>query len=309
MSSLINRQEKIKPNLKNKNKTKIKKQKKIKTNSKIKNKKKMNNHSQMFQVIVGNNNTRAKQMFLRNTNPEKEENSKVNEKIIIGENSKVNEKIIIGENSKVNEKIITGKNAKVNKKLVTGENSKVKKIVTGRNSKVNEKIITGKNSKVNKKIVTGENSKVNEKIYIFGELALLNQNQINSLFKIFYSCFMNLDITNETYFGFLSKRNKTIGGFCYLNTETKSFGDKVGINTFPNSLFIYNFCINPKYRRKGYAIKLMKKFEKYTKNILKKDYIYLFVESKNKAAIKLYCKCKYIVDLMSDNIIVMKKKL
>lgn len=248
MSSLINRQEKIKPNLKNKSKIKIGKQKKVKTNSKIKNEKKMDNYSEMFQVIVGNNNIK----------PEKEENSKVNTRA----------KRVFRRNTK----------------LVTEENSKI-------------------NTRA-KRIF-----RRNTKIYIFGELALLNQNQINSLFKIFYSCFMNLDITNETYFGFLSKRNKTIGGFCYLNTETKSFRDKVGINTFPNSLFIYNFCINSKYRRRGYAIKLMKKFEKYSKNILKKDYMYLFVESKNKAAIKLYCKCKYIVDLMSDNIIVMKKKL
>jgi ribosomal protein S18 acetylase RimI-like enzyme len=105
---------------------------------------------------------------------------------------------------------------------------------------------------------------------------------------LLYKCFSNKDIDtfkqNYTHSKIIYGENKK--GICYI-TPTKVLNDIPIISW--NGYYINNFCVEKKYRRKGYGKKLISKIISMSKKS-GIDHLILQVDDNNKIARKFYEK-------------------
>lgn len=116
-------------------------------------------------------------------------------------------------------------------------------------------------------------------------------------------CFSSKDINTMDYSN--SKKVSYGKACCYLTPTKDVYG--LPILTW-NGYYLNNMCVDPLYRKKKHATKLLKKVFALCKKE-NKDHIILYVERNNKAALNLYQKNDFRIYQNLDKIIIMVKNL
>ena len=74
-------------------------------------------------------------------------------------------------------------------------------------------------------------------------------------------------------------------GFCDLDNRLPNRNTGYSCNPRP---YVSDLCISPQWRRKGIAKAIIQESEKYSREVLRKEEIYIRVESNNQKALNLY---------------------
>lgn len=130
-------------------------------------------------------------------------------------------------------------------------------------------------------------------------------NKVNIFYNIFFD--EDPDILDFTTICLLEKNNNIIGLTCIISptkNDMKKYSTSIKIKNYLKNIkeqgvtsddsYIYNFCIDEKERKKGYASYLLNECHIFLKKMNKRK-CFLFVKNKNIPAICLYNKFKYRV--------------
>ena len=135
------------------------------------------------------------------------------------------------------------------------------------------------------------------------KLSISEKKQVENLFE---ECFKTNDeeiCLFEEVSIVLMKEGDLVVGMCFLLTGIEK--DEIKVFVSKDDTFLYNFCIDSKYRKKGYGKKLLEKCHQF----IKTTKVFLFVENNNKPAISLYNKFGYKVTVSMPHGFLMEKKL